>query len=261
MGKKENKYKQRKPKRQEQEGDSSVSPRSFIAEGEDTQMDAEHPRNPAGKPQTDQKKTWGARAWKWIKQDTTFANWCIVFFTAILAASSIYQFSVMRGQLDQMQDNSRPYIISMLPKYSEIPVADFHQIKLTPFYINVGTGPALNVSPSQPEIAIDADSGVVDRVNKYTFDYPPSSGDFLAPTTGQNQIVNALVTVETRFIQDKEREFILQGKEHVILFGGIKYSGMRGGNYETTYCYILNGQSIGNKNILPWSPCPCQRMK
>jgi hypothetical protein len=201
--------------------------------------------------------------------DPKNSNRVVAIFTIVIALTGITyswfaykQWKAIDGQLDQMQDNSRPYLIPALPKFGEAFPQNFNQIKLTPAYINGGNSPALKVTPSKPRIAIDTDSGVKQEIEKCSFTYVEGSEDFLAPTTGQNQIGNLTQTVETRFIPDKERdEFILTGKEHIVLFGGIKYTGIHGGDYETAYCFSLNGQSLRDPTVAAWSPCSCKHIK
>jgi hypothetical protein len=40
---------------------------------------------------------------EWVKDNKTFTDWCMATFTFVLAAAAIYQFTIMRGQLDTMR--------------------------------------------------------------------------------------------------------------------------------------------------------------
>lgn len=55
----------------------------------------------------------------WIREKSSFSDWCLVVFTGVLAAASIYQFIIMRGQLNEMQRQTeiseRPWL-SVEPK-------------------------------------------------------------------------------------------------------------------------------------------------
>ena len=47
---------------------------------------------------------------KWVVDKSSFTDWCLVVFTGVLAGAAIYQFNVMRGQLDIMREDQRPWL-------------------------------------------------------------------------------------------------------------------------------------------------------
>jgi hypothetical protein len=47
---------------------------------------------------------------EWAKGSSSFTDWCIAAFTAVLAGTAIYQFIIMGGQLDAMRKDERAWI-------------------------------------------------------------------------------------------------------------------------------------------------------
>ena len=90
--------------------------------------------NPTAEANNEQDPPVPSRLWEWIKRDSTFTNWCIVVFTGVLAAVSIYQFVVIRGQLAEMRRDQRPWIRMEI---------DFATIK--PLDANIGTLSMINI--------------------------------------------------------------------------------------------------------------------
>jgi hypothetical protein len=69
-------------------------------------------------------------------------------------------------------------------------------------------------------------------------------------------------TAHSRFISDDERKLIIARKENVVVFGGVKYSGIRGGDYETKYCFKWNPEVLTDPRNAPWSTCDyCRDIK
>jgi hypothetical protein len=63
------------------------------------------------KDQTDKMPTTRrGRFFEWIKENSSFTDWCIALFTDVLAGAAIYQFLNMNGQLDDMRKDRRPWI-------------------------------------------------------------------------------------------------------------------------------------------------------
>jgi hypothetical protein len=48
--------------------------------------------------------------WNWIKNRSSFTDWCIVVFTGVLAGAAIYQFIIMGNQLDEMRQDERAWM-------------------------------------------------------------------------------------------------------------------------------------------------------
>lgn len=197
--------------------------------------------------------------WKWMKAEK-FSDWCIVAFTGVLAGSSIYQFNVMRGQLDQMQNSGRPYIFTDLA-FGELPIEKFNTIAITPFMFNAGTSPATGIVLSQPMIDIETDTELDNRLDNCSFKYPDKpQEDVLAPA-GSPESRHAIRTVKSRFIPDEERKLIVAGQEEIVITGSIKYSGILGGDFVTNYCSILDPATITDHTHMPWHICHCRNVK
>jgi hypothetical protein len=208
-------------------------------------------------------KTW----WTFVKNpdhsSAVVAMFTIVIaFTGILyAVFSYLQWHTMSGQLDEMQGANRPYIVTIPPPFAAIPTPDFHKLDVTVSFVNVGSAPAVKVTNTVPLVAVEQDPGVSEQIEKCKFSYPPQQREHYLAPYGAMGVSQAATTVSSKFISDAERAFILDDKEDVVVLGGVKYSGVRGGDFETTYCYVWNPKSVSSNAFYPWSTCSCLRMK
>jgi hypothetical protein len=208
---------------------------------------------------------WWKRKWEFIIEPK-HSNAVVAIFSGLLFFATLayivfagLQWNTMDKQLTEMRSSARPYITAIPPLYGEIPAANFHDISLTGRFANFGNSPAINVAFSEPIIAIDTDSGVKEQIKKCTFEYPTPNAE-LPPAAGSAQVGTTAKTVKTRFISDEERPFLFDHSEHVVLFGGVKYTSVQPGTaYETTYCWQWDPESITN-HYFPWGTCSCQRM-
>src|SRR4029077_20175908 len=201
---------------------------------------------------------WWRRKWEFVIIPK-HSNAVVAIFSALLFLATVFytvfaalQWTTMKRQLTQMQDANRPYIFTIPMFAGQRPIEKFHSLKITIGEMNLGNSPATKETHSPSYIAVDSDSGIADKVSKCAFKYGPGSATLPVGNTS-NGIGQTIGSVESRFITDEERDnYILTGKAHIIIFGGIKYSGTKGGEYETRYCYIWDPASASNLNILPW---------
>jgi hypothetical protein len=71
-------------------------------------------------------------------------NWLLVIFTAALAATAVYQFLILRGQLDVMRKDQRAWINIPPPKTEPLITDDLHIRWIT--LINTGKTPARHIA-------------------------------------------------------------------------------------------------------------------
>lgn len=236
----------------------------------DDKSDAENGKDQHKPPE--ESMSFVKRWWAFVK-NPDHSSAVVAIFTIVIAVTGILyavfsylQWHAMSGQLDEMQGANRPYIITIPPAFAATPTPDFHKLDVTVSFVNVGSAPAVKMTNTVPLVAVKQDPGVGEQIEKCKFSYPtPKEEHYLAPF-GAMGIAQAAVTVSSRFISDAERAFILDDKgegahEDIVVLGGVKYSGVRGGDFETAYCYIWNPKSMSNTAFYPWSSCSCLRMK
>jgi hypothetical protein len=166
-----------------------------------------------------------------------------------------------------MQNTNRPYVFS-IPKFSfaQMPTPEtVTDVPVTVAILNVGASPALNPIVSDPIVGLETDSEVIEHMRTCSVFYlegegtplPPNQSLSNAGSTGTGVTTHTI----TRHLSDDERKDVVINKtRHLFVLGGAKYTGMRGGEYETIYCYIWNPDSMKG-NVFPWSVCSCNRMK
>jgi len=194
---------------------------------------------------------------------TALATIAIAFLTWKYVTYSRGQLKVIDGQLKEMQQADRPYIFAQpiygangpnkVPKFNEFPI--------TMDLYDAGTSPAIRVIASTPEILITKDAGVAEKIKNCSFSYEGHSEMAIPPGIPNGTF---LPTVHSRFISDTERdESILLRIEFIVIIGAVKYSGMRGGEFETTYSFAWIPESLSNPNSLPFGHLSdsCNHMK
>jgi hypothetical protein len=102
------------------------------------------------------------RLGEWANREKTFTDWCMAAFTLVLAAFAIFQFFILRGQLDTMKKDQRPWVkVSFEPA----PIQPLAPIGGTVRLVNNGKTPARNVW-------FEAEVVRVQNGEQPTFDYP-----------------------------------------------------------------------------------------
>jgi hypothetical protein len=198
---------------------------------------------------------------------TAVATIMIAVLTAFYVTYSRGQLTVIDGQLKEMQSANRPYIFSVAKfSFSQMPnpetVADF---PVTVALINVGVAPALHPIASDPVVGLETDAEISEHMRNCSILYQGGESAPLPPNQPLKDLAKDAAGMTTHTItkhltEDERKDVIINKTRHLFVLGGIKYSGMRGGEYESTYCYIWNPESM-KANVFPWSMCTCNRMK
>src|SRR6266540_3762165 len=68
-----------------------------------TEDKAEPATKPADKPTDDKNPSRWLRFKYWVRDSSSFTDWCIAAFTLALAVIAVYQFRITDGQLDVMR--------------------------------------------------------------------------------------------------------------------------------------------------------------
>jgi hypothetical protein len=183
-------------------------------------------------------------------------------FSVIYSLITLGLYLISRQTMQEMQNTNRPYIFTM-PKFSfqAVPTLEtIGEIPVTVGILNIGVSPALQVVNSEPIVGLETDSEVGEHMRTCSFTYPQQEGLPLPPnqsfTNGSGMTAHTI----TRTLSDEERKELISQTKHLVVLGGVKYSGVRAGDYETTYCYIWNPESLKG-HTLPWSNCSCNKMK
>jgi hypothetical protein len=95
------------------------------------------------------RKDWYQRRPAWWKTPSDRFGFCVAFFTAALALFSIWQLTVMRGQLNAMERDQQPYIWigDKLPRPEFLPsIGTKGEIIWSWNFTNFGKGPAKDLT-------------------------------------------------------------------------------------------------------------------
>jgi hypothetical protein len=232
MGK--GKYKRKRQKADNEANQSQPSP-SLVDEKRSQELKEKNSDHSATSSGTQENPTWYFRLWGWIRRDYV-SSVSIAVFTGVLAAVSIGQGCVTRKQLIEMQKAQRPFVYTT-PNLGSNWLSDTeHDMAITMVISNASAFPALRVVTSTPKIVMATPPQVDSEIGKCEVSYPDDpTGEVLAPVSAGPSSAEALMTVHTSYIYDKER--IKQSTDQVVVYGGVKYSGISGGEFETRYCY------------------------
>jgi hypothetical protein len=192
--------------------------------------------------------------------------WLEVLALMVVSLYTVFsgcQVQVANKTLREVQSTNRPYIFTT-PKFSfpQMPKPeDFINVPVTVTIYNLGVSPALKEIHSDPVIGLDTDPETIEHMQTCSVTYPKSEGVPLPPNqSSANASGITTMTITRHLSEDERKDVIINRTKRLVVFGGVKYSGLRGAEYETIYCYSWNPQSL-NENSLPWSSCSCNKMK
>lgn len=210
-------------------------PHPTFVEAERNDKLNERDERQAGKRTGDPKEIrWYFRFSSWIKQPYIHSM-AIAGFTAALVVANIYQGWITHGQLAAMEKAQRPFVLTNITLASDWHKDTEHDMEVTVLMQNASAFPAVNVVNSIPKVYMGPDPRTV--IDKCDFAYRSGAKPtYLAPANAGSGAVDAMQTVHTDYIYDKSR--IDNGIDTVVVYGGIRYSGISGGDFETTYCYM-----------------------
>ena len=106
------KGKHKRKKNTAQQKTSERPARPVIMESKKVGKNQAEPRaERTGKASNNEDPSWWRRFWTWAKSNSSFTDWCIAAFTAVLAAAAIYQFIITDRQLDVMRKDERAWVV------------------------------------------------------------------------------------------------------------------------------------------------------
>jgi hypothetical protein len=103
------KYKRKKQKAQQQAQERAAAA-IVVEQKKMPENEAKPAAESAKKPSHNKNPSHWQRFKEYAKRNTSFTDWCIAAFTLVLATAAIYQFIIMRGQLDQMRKEQRAWL-------------------------------------------------------------------------------------------------------------------------------------------------------
>jgi len=190
----------------------------------------------------------------WIRHNALAA--AVFSFATILTVAIIIQACISRSELAQMQKAQRPFVFTNATVANDWTRDTEHTMQITIIAHNASEFPAVDVVYSERIVVMETKEEVAEKLKHCpkTFSYPPHHGDDLAPASLLAESTRYLPTAQTDDISDKSR--IALGIDEVIIYGGIKYSGIAGGDFETQYCfkYLPTGS-------FRWGTCTCQAFR
>ena len=196
---------------------------------------------------------------------TAIATIAIAILTWKYVTYSRGQLEIIGGQLKEMQDANRPYVLTnALFSFEKIPkpeeIKEITEIPITVRINNVGVSPAVKEMHSEPLVGLDTDSNVVEHLRTCKVQYPEVTANGIVPSNQFIKDVGLAASAHRHLAKDVQKDVMVTQTKHIIVFGGVKYSGIRGGDYETVYCYLWDVNSL-TKNVYPWHICPCNSVK
>ena len=167
--------------------------------------------------------------------------------------------SINQQMKDAVTDFQRPYVYAVPHNLDILSAVEGrrlneqlrtqHQLSVSINLLNGGISPAIYTT-NKPQLHVGANALNIAR--KCVISYPSSGGRGLIIPMGSNATLASaaiLGVVETPVLKDDEIKRINSGEYKVVVFGGVKYRGVRGGDFLTNYCFIYNPTGI------PFSPC------
>lgn len=173
---------------------------------------------------------------RWIKEKSSFTDWCLVFFTGVLAVAAIYQFWILNGQLDAMRKDQRPWI-KMTFGINELRIQS--PISGTAHIVNEGKTPAREI---YARVVIEE----VQNGKEPKLDYNAPHGGATTGTLFPNEPPEPFTVMKRRissngtpeddiFTQTKSDDFV-NGRIFYVMYGTIFYTDFFGTKHWTKQC-------------------------
>jgi hypothetical protein len=198
---------------------------------------------------------WYVRLWEQIKKEPVTAV-AITIFTCALTFASVFQGCVTRSQLTEMQKAQRPFVFASANSGNDWSKDSEHDMQITIGAHNASAFPAVGVVYSEPQVFMGTITKATEALKHCEVSYPEGHPalSVLAPATAGAESMQFINTVHTDYIYDKSR--ITEYLDQVLVYGGIKYSGISGGDFETRYCF-----GYLPKGNFRWGSCTCTSLK
>ncbi len=166
------------------------------------------------------------RTWAWVRDRSSFTDWCLVIFTGVLAGAAIYQFILLGGQLDTMRKDQRPWLDLTFKSNSDVLQVGI-PITASAHVVNEGKTPARSVSA---DIVIEmVKNGEEPRLN-----FPLPHSRFTTGVLFPNQPMDSPVFMRVRTASDgvsaetdpvtqAELDDFNQGNSFIVVYGMVSY--------------------------------------
>lgn len=169
--------------------------------------------------------------------------------------ASIIQVWISSQAYLAARDQQRPYVLAELGGENAISerqrfdaeIQAYHQLIFDVSLNNEGSSPARITERSNPQIVIGENA--LDAIDKCSITYYKDN-TILAPRTSnpRGSPGITLTAARTPILTDEQIAQIYKNRNYrVAIYGGVKYTGPRGGQYLTQYCYLFvpTGMPIG----------------
>lgn len=202
----------------------------------------EQPSSPQRENTKGKAKEESTMGFREMAKRSSFTDWCLAVFTLALVATSIYQFVLMRGQLDAMRKDQRPWIkISM----TSFPTANqvLAPIGGTLHFVNNGKTPARGIVHGTFIVE------TVKNGEQPKLDYPPPRHRFM---TGMMMPNDTPVDMEVQRMSldasnnphpapftAPEVEDFKQAKIFFVVYGTVYYADFFGTSHWTKFCAVM----------------------
>jgi hypothetical protein len=183
---------------------------------------------------------WWKRFWIWAKSNSSFTDWCIAAFTAVLAAAAIYQFIITDRQLDVMRKDERAWVVISSPALKEVA-------------LKVGVAPTLPIT-----ITNTGKTSATDLYGQFYVELVPncaaphfeSTDTYIRTSTGlllpnapvpidvERKRLGANKSVEPNPITDAENIAYTNGNAWIAEHGFVQYRDVFGVQRWTKYCFF-----------------------
>jgi hypothetical protein len=181
--------------------------------------------------------------WKWVRQ-TRFAEGVIALFTGVLTVASIFQFVILRGQLDVMQKDQRAWVAAVTGT-PETPESGAGKLLRVPVEItNTGKSAARDVkvdviarivkNGEQPNCEYGKQVPGIHRSTKVFVPTPNS------PHLMYAQILSATDTekavAQPKVISADEIQQLTDGREFFVVYGRVSYKDIFNHQHWVHFC-------------------------
>lgn len=180
-------------------------------------------------------------------KNSSLTDWLLTMFTGVLAAASIYQFTIMNGQLDEMRKEQRPWIKVI---FDSDPLKALGAVGGVAHLVNKGKTPAKGIAA---DMLIERIKNGEQPKLDYSVSHVQFSQGSLFPDESADVHVRRLRnissdTADSDLLTESEFDDFRHNRIFFIVYGTIRYTDFFGIDHWTKFCeFAGNGTATAKR--------------
>ncbi len=194
--------------------------------------------------------------WRDVQKPKTYVEFAALIFLVLYTCETHKTNVLTETSLNLVKDQQRPYVLSTFGLVRSKSLEPNKAADFNVMLYNVGDSMATNIRPSKPRIRVGGKEAN-EEARKCSISYPPEPIKEVLPPhqIPQNGQGFTLITISTPVLDQAEYNSLTAYDaatntftgDQIVIWGGVEYTGMSGGEYSTEYCFLYHptGMPVG----------------